>query len=89
LDEVKLNFRSVARIARSHGEFIRVCASEIASPSRSRIARGQKLAAENTWEAIVAKMEQHITDIFKSAADSAAKQNQTVPARNLTRLAYV
>jgi glycosyltransferase involved in cell wall biosynthesis len=89
LDEVKSNFRSVARIAQSHGEFIQMCASEIASPSKSRIARGRKLAAENTWEAIVAKMEQHIADVFRCSADSAAEQNQTAPAGNLTRLAYV
>jgi len=62
LDEVKSNFGNVARIARSHDDFIRLCQREVESPSRTRIARGMKLAAENTWEANVAKMEAHVAD---------------------------
>src|SRR5436190_3298285 len=57
LDEVRMNFGKVARIADSHAEFIAFCAKEIESPSRARISRGLKLAAENTWEANIAKME--------------------------------
>lgn len=62
LDEVKSNFKSVARIANSHREFIALCRREVESPSKTRIARGLRLAAENTWEAIVGKMEIHIAD---------------------------
>lgn len=72
LDEVKSNFASVARIAKSHAEFISLCRREADSPSRSRIARGLRLAAENTWEANVAKMEAHIAETFAATAPEAA-----------------
>ncbi|HYP18027.1 MAG TPA: glycosyltransferase [Opitutus sp.] len=62
LDEVKSNFSNVARIAKSPAEFIALCRREVEAPSQARIARGLKLAAENTWEANVAKMEAHVAD---------------------------
>lgn len=62
LDEVKSNFHTVARIARDHREFIAMCRREVDRPSRSRIARGLKLAADNTWEAIVSKLERHVAE---------------------------
>jgi glycosyltransferase involved in cell wall biosynthesis len=62
LDEVKSNFKTVARIARTQSEFISLCRRELETPSRARIARGLKLAADNTWEAIVKKMERHVSD---------------------------
>ena len=60
LDEVRSNFSTVARIARTHAEFVKLCLREVETPSRDRIARGLQLAAENTWEAIAAKMENHM-----------------------------
>jgi len=86
LDEVKMNFGSVARVAKSHDEFITLCAREAESPSRTRIARGRKLAAENTWEAIIARMEQHITDVL--TAEPSTSDTAVQPA-NLPSLAYV
>lgn len=80
LDEVKSNFSSVARIGRSHAEFIRLCQSEVSAPSTSRIARGLRLAAENTWEAIVQKMEAHIADAAAARVETAtAEVNAIVP----------
>jgi glycosyltransferase involved in cell wall biosynthesis len=81
LDEVKSNFGRVARIADSHAEFISLCKREVASPSESRIARGLRLAAENTWEANVAKMEAHIADAFAARRDSvpATETSSVVP----------
>lgn len=64
LDEVKSNFRTVARIADSHDEFIALCVAEVAAPSAVRVRRGLKLASENTWEAIAGKMEGHIADVL-------------------------
>lgn len=80
LDEVKSNFSSVARIARSRDEFISLCLREVESPSQSRIARGLKLAAENTWEAILEKMERHIAEALVAAEEeSAAETTSIVP----------
>lgn len=89
LGEVKMNFGSVARIARSHDEFIALCAREVAKPSRARIERGLRLAAENTWEAIVAKMEAHIADALATTPDEKAADTQTVTSAALPKLAYV
>jgi glycosyltransferase involved in cell wall biosynthesis len=91
LDEVKMNFGKVARIAESHAEFIAFCAREVEAPSRARIARGLKLAAENTWEANIAKMELHIADVLRTRAaeraDARADAREASPT--LSRLAYV
>ncbi len=70
LDEVKMNFGAVAHIAKRHDDFIKLCANEVESPSRLRIKRGLRLAADNTWEAIIAKMEQHIADVLKPDANA-------------------
>lgn len=91
LDEVKMNFGKVARVANSHQDFIELCLREVQRPSRSRVARGLRLAAENTWEANVAKMEAHIAgalDAIKADAAEAAAATALAP-ETLTNLAYV
>jgi hypothetical protein len=87
LDEVKSNFGSVARIARNHREFVAFCMQEIATPSRARIARGRKLALENTWEAIVARMEEHIAAILTPGGEATSPASPVTA--ELPRLAYV
>ena len=67
LDEVRTNFSQVSRVACNHAEFIAMCGQEAASPSRTRVRRGLQLAAENTWEAIAAKMDAHIDDVLAPA----------------------
>ena len=67
LDEVRSNFSQVSRVACNHAEFIAMCGQEAASPSRTRVRRGLQLAAENTWEAIAAKMDAHIDDVLAPA----------------------
>jgi glycosyltransferase involved in cell wall biosynthesis len=64
LDEVRMNFGEVARIAESADAFIALCREEVASPSRRRIERGLRLALENTWEANIARMEKHMSAAF-------------------------
>lgn len=91
LDEVRMNFGSVARIADTHAEFIAFCAREVESPTRARIVRGLKLAADNTWEANIAKMERHIADALAQREKSRSRASapaQLDPAK-LPRLVYV
>lgn len=98
LNEVKSNFASVARIANSHSEFITWCVREAESPNRARVEAGLRLAEENTWEAICAKMEAHIADAAAAreiparlravAAASATLPSATLPLSS-TGLAYV
>ena len=90
LDEVKLNFGDVARIAASHEEFIELCQREVRKPSRSRINRGLKLAAQNTWEANIAQMEKHIAQTLAALeSENPATSRRTTTPANLPRLAYV
>jgi glycosyltransferase involved in cell wall biosynthesis len=91
LDEVRTNFGAVARIARSHAEFIALCDREVSKPSRIRIARGLRLAADNTWEAIVAKMAGHIAEACATGdvSTSARKADASLTSNPLTNLAYV
>jgi glycosyltransferase involved in cell wall biosynthesis len=66
LEEVRSNFSTAARIAGSHGEFMAMCREEACSPSPYRIRKGLELAAENTWEKIVGKMNGHMSDALSS-----------------------
>jgi glycosyltransferase involved in cell wall biosynthesis len=89
LAEVRLNFGRIARIADSADEFIEHCDREISRPSWLRISRGLELAAANTWEAIVARMETHIARVLAPAAAAPRAATRTVPATGLSKLAYV
>ena len=93
LDEVRMNFGSVARIADSHAEFIAFCQKEVESPSQARIKRGLKLAAENTWEANIEKMERHIAKALAESdaqrSRARAKNQPSLNAAKFPNLAYV
>lgn len=96
LDEVRTNFDGVARVARTHEEFVALCAQEVSSPSSRRIARGLSLAAASTWEAIAAKMEGHVLDILAAksaraiaAAVAASRETPAVATATLSPSACV
>lgn len=89
LDEVKSNFKSVARIAKSHDEFIEYCRREVERPSKTRVARGLRLAAENTWEAIVGKMEIHISEARSAKAEAFAQEATNIVPLVGNQTAYV
>lgn len=91
INEVKSNFSTVARVAQNHQEFVSWCIRETEAPSIARIQAGLRLAAENTWEAIAAKMEAHIADAVlarEAPARSRAAASSTLPVQS-TGLAYV
>ena len=91
INEVKSNFSGVSRIARNHDDFIKLCRREARSPSRSRIQRGLKLAADNTWEAITAKMQGHINEALSRRRASMTEDSPTPSTAPLTtsNAAYV
>jgi glycosyltransferase involved in cell wall biosynthesis len=70
LDEVKstsARLPGLREITRSSSQ----CASEIIdAPSRARVARGLKLAAANTWDAIVGKLEKHVAEALTSRTET-------------------
>jgi glycosyltransferase involved in cell wall biosynthesis len=62
VSDVVRNFGSVVKIANSHAEFISSCEAALKSPDTEAIERGIEMAAENSWESIIEKMESHIAD---------------------------
>lgn len=60
--DVVTNFGMVVSIAKSHEEFISLCREAVEKPNEKRIEAGLKQALENSWDSIVAKLEEHIAD---------------------------
>ena len=89
LDEVRSNFGVAARIADTHERFIEFCREEAVAPNRWRIRRGLVLAAENTWESIVSKMNGHMQDVLDAKESSDALEGTVVPQFAKSPNAYV
>jgi glycosyltransferase involved in cell wall biosynthesis len=70
VEDVVLQFSGVASIAATHEEFIAACEQRLEEPDAARIAAGLKMAKNNSWESIVAQLENHVEDVLHS--------NQTV-----------
>jgi glycosyltransferase involved in cell wall biosynthesis len=90
LAEVRSNFSDVCQVARSHDGFIGYCHKESTTPSQRRVERGLRLARRNTWEAIAARMEQHLQEAL--ATRRRALEPTTLPALfpfSRQRAAYV
>ena len=62
--DVISNFGSVVKVAHSHDEFIQFCRAAVEQPDQAAIDRGLKMAADNSWESIVNKLDQHIRDVL-------------------------
>jgi len=62
VEDVVRNFGSVANVARNHEEFIKYCHAVLKSPEEAAIARGFKMVEQNSWDAIVERMEEHVRD---------------------------
>jgi len=76
--DVVSNFSSVAQVAKTHDEFIALCRAAAAQPNQELISRGLKMAQQNTWDAIVAKLEGHIEDVL--ARENAENEVMAVSA---------
>ncbi len=70
--DVVTNFGSVVNIARTHDEFISMCRGAIDKADTSRIEAGLKQASENSWDSIVAQLENHIADALTRKQTSEA-----------------
>ncbi len=66
--DVVRNFGSVVRIGHSHEEFISHCHEVLRKPDPHAIQCGLRMAEENTWEAIVAQLEQHVLAVIPQKA---------------------
>jgi glycosyltransferase involved in cell wall biosynthesis len=84
LNEVRSNFGQVARIATSTEEFITLCRKEISAPSASRVKRGLRLAADNTWESIAEKMDTHMDEVSMRRAAATATASTPAKTKSVT-----
>jgi len=66
--DVVANFGGIVSVARSHEEFVDACHRAIEAPDPDAIRRGLEMAAANTWESIVAALENHIIAALPAAA---------------------
>jgi glycosyltransferase involved in cell wall biosynthesis len=66
VEDVVLQFADVVSIASSREDFIRRCQRAISGADQARIQRGLKMAKNNTWESIVAKLEGHVEDVLST-----------------------
>jgi len=55
----------VVKVGKSHEEFISLCREAVDCVDEAAIKRGLKMAAENSWDSIVAKMEEHMAGALK------------------------
>jgi glycosyltransferase involved in cell wall biosynthesis len=58
--DVVTNFGSIAKIARTHDDFISLCEQAIEKPDAAAIEAGLRQAAENSWDNIVNQLESHV-----------------------------
>ncbi len=66
IEDLVLQFSKIVTIASHPAEFIQACKRLARRPSRVRIERGLALARRESWESIVAQLEQHIADALSS-----------------------
>jgi glycosyltransferase involved in cell wall biosynthesis len=66
VEDVVTQFRSVITIADTASGFAEACEREADQPEALRIERGLELASRNSWESIVAHLEQHIAEALCS-----------------------
>ncbi len=78
--DVCSNFASVVKIARSPTEFVQMCIKQVAQPDEVAVERGLKMAQENTWEAIVAKLDSHVARAIRQREDAVLKLRLPVAA---------
>jgi len=64
--DVVSNFGTVAKVANSKEEFIELCRKAVMAPEAQTIERGLQMVGDNSWEAIVAKLEHHIEEALVS-----------------------
>jgi glycosyltransferase involved in cell wall biosynthesis len=67
--DVVRNFGTVVKIGRAHDEFVRLCQEAIDRPDYSGIRRGLEMAGNNTWDAIVDQLENHIEEALRRRAE--------------------
>jgi glycosyltransferase involved in cell wall biosynthesis len=58
--DVVRNFGTIIKVAGDHDEFVAHCCGAIEQQDSVAIERGLRMAAENSWESIVSRLEDHL-----------------------------
>lgn len=66
VEDVVAQFSDVIVIAEDARAFTSACERAAMQPDSQRIKRGLELAQRNSWESIVARLEQHIEEALRS-----------------------
>ena len=66
VEDVVAQFSDVITIAEDVRAFANACERAAVQPDAQRIERGLALAQRNSWESIVARLEQHIEEALRS-----------------------
>jgi glycosyltransferase involved in cell wall biosynthesis len=66
IEDVVLQFSAVTYIAATHEEFIAGCREAVEKPNAGRVSAGLALARKNSWESIVAQLEQHVEEVLST-----------------------
>ena len=66
VEDVVLQFSEVVKISRNSQEFIELAIQQAKSPDKAACRRGHELAKKNSWEAIVAAMEELIDEAISA-----------------------
>jgi glycosyltransferase involved in cell wall biosynthesis len=72
IEDVALQFSDVVKIGRTPEEFVQLCRREIESPDYDAVKRGLQVSSDNTWEAVVGKMERQIEEFLNSGRTARA-----------------
>ena len=76
--DVVSNFGGAVSIARSPQEFLLFCRHALEMPDGAALERGLKMVADNSWESIVTRLEQHVRDALP-ARNGLQNPNQSRP----------
>ncbi len=70
--DVVSNFGSVVGLAASRAEFVERCRRAAERPDPGAVERGLRMAAANSWDGIVARLEQHVQEAIRNRQLTAA-----------------
>jgi len=65
-------------VAGAHEAFIKACREAVRQPDEAAIRQGLAMATANTWENIVAKLEEHVASVLRSGASCDSEFNPLI-----------
>lgn len=76
--DVVRNFGSVVKVASTREQFVAECLRAAEAPDAGAIRRGLKMVENNSWDAIVARLEEHVEQALAQKTRGASRRNGSV-----------